>query len=102
MFNRYQQYTLPFREFIAMMALMMSIVALSIDALLPALESIGDSMGVTNANDNQHLIGSLFIGMAVGQLLFGPFQGAWKRKMELYLQLNFNAIRDNIVLIFQI
>lgn len=68
-----------------MMALMMSIVALSIDALLPALESIGDSMGVTNANDNQHLIGSLFIGMAVGQLLFGPLSDSVGRRLSMMM-----------------
>jgi MFS transporter, DHA1 family, multidrug resistance protein len=70
--KRYQQYALPLREFIAMMALMMSIVALSIDALLPALESIGYSMGITNANDNQLLVGTLFIGMAFGVFYWQP------------------------------
>lgn len=72
MTNRYQHRTLPFKEFITLMAMMMSLVALSIDAVLPALESIGHSFGVTNANDNQLLIGSLFVGLAFGQLFFGP------------------------------
>lgn len=83
--NRYQQHALPFKEFIALMALMMSIVALSIDALLPALEYIGDSMGVTHANDNQFLIGSLFIGMAFGQLLFGPLSDSVGRRRSMML-----------------
>ena len=85
MINRYPQHTLPFKEFIALMALMMSIVALSIDAVLPALESIGDSLGVTNGNDNQLLIGSLFIGMAFGQLLFGPLSDSVGRRRSMIM-----------------
>lgn len=68
-----------------MMALMMSIVALSIDALLPALESIGYSMGVSNANDNQLLIGILFIGLAFGQLLFGPLSDSVGRRRSMMM-----------------
>lgn len=68
-----------------MMALMMSIVALSIDALLPALESIGYSLGVTNANDNQLLVGTLFIGMAFGQLLFGPLSDSVGRRRSMMI-----------------
>lgn len=66
-----------------MMALMMSLVALSIDAVLPAMESIGISLGVTNANDNQHLISSLFLGLAIGQLLFGPLSDTVGRRHSM-------------------
>ena len=85
MLDRYQKYTLPFMEFISMMALMMSLVALSIDAVLPAMESIGISLGVTNANDNQHLISSLFLGLAIGQLLFGPLSDSIGRRRAMTL-----------------
>jgi len=81
--SRYQQSILPFKEFTAMMALMMSLVALSIDTVLPALESISISMGVTNANDNQFLISSLFVGMAFGQLLFGPLSDSIGRRFAM-------------------
>lgn len=68
-----------------MMAMMMSLAALSIDAVLPALESIGQSFGVINANDNQLLIGSLFIGMALGQLFFGPLSDSIGRRRSMAL-----------------
>ena len=83
MISRYQQRALPFGEFITLMAVMMSLVALSIDAVLPALESIGSSFGVTNANDNQLLIGSLFIGLAFGQLFFGPLSDSIGRRRSM-------------------
>ena len=58
---------LPFTEFVALMAMMMSLVALSIDAMLPALPEIGADLGVVNANDNQLVIALLFFGLACGQ-----------------------------------
>jgi len=83
--TRYLQHALPFKEFIALMALMMSLVALSIDAVLPALQTIGNSIGVTNANDNQFLIGALFIGMGFGQLLFGPLSDSIGRRRSMMM-----------------
>lgn len=41
------------REFALLMALLMSIVSFSIDALLPALGYIGHAFAVTNANTVQ-------------------------------------------------
>lgn len=37
---------LGFGEFVALMALMMSLVAMSIDSMLPALADIGNDLGV--------------------------------------------------------
>lgn len=75
---------LPFNEFIAMMALMMSIAALSIDAMLPALDIVGNAFGVSDANDNQAIIGWLFFGMAFGQLLFGPLSDSIGRRGAMF------------------
>jgi DHA1 family bicyclomycin/chloramphenicol resistance-like MFS transporter len=67
-------------EFVALMASLMSIVALSIDALLPALPEIGSALGVTNVNDNQLLITMIFLGLGFGQLIFGPLSDSFGRK----------------------
>lgn len=72
-------------EFVALMASLMSIVALTIDALLPALPEIGHSLGVTNANDNQLLITMIFLGLGFGQLLFGPLSDSFGRKPIVYI-----------------
>ena len=71
-------------EFIALMASLMSIVALSIDALLPALPEIGTALGVENINDNQKLITMIFLGLGFGQLLFGPLSDSFGRKPIVY------------------
>ncbi|MGB3606175.1 MAG: multidrug effflux MFS transporter [Psychroserpens sp.] len=71
-------------EFIALMASLMSIVALSIDALLPGLSDIGDSLGVTDPADNQLLITMIFLGLGFGQLIFGPLSDSFGRKSMVY------------------
>ena len=72
-------------EFIAIMASLMSIVALSIDALLPALPEIGESLGVTNSSDHQLLITMIFLGLGFGQLIFGPLSDSFGRKPMVYI-----------------
>ena len=72
-------------EFVALMASLMSIVALSIDALLPALPDIGASLGVVSNNDNQLLITMVFLGLGSGQLLFGPLSDSYGRKPIVYI-----------------
>lgn len=72
--------TLPFAEFVALMAAMMALIALAIDAILPALGEIGTDLRVASANDTQLLISLIFIGMALGQLIYGPLSDSVGRK----------------------
>ncbi|MGB5361872.1 MAG: MFS transporter, partial [Aureibaculum sp.] len=72
-------------EFIALMASLMSVVALAIDALLPALELIGFSIGTVEASDNQLIIIMIFLGLGVGPLLFGPISDSLGRKPIVYM-----------------
>lgn len=71
-------------EFVALMASLMSIVALSIDALLPALPEIGKTLNVTNHENNQLLITMIFLGLGFGQLIFGPLSDSFGRKPIVY------------------
>ena len=72
-------------EFIGLMAALMSLVALSIDALLPALEQIGISINIQqNSNDNQLLITMIFLGLGFGQLISGPISDSLGRKPVIY------------------
>ena len=72
-------------EFILLMAGLMSIVALSIDAILPALEAIGISIGTKQSTDNQLLITMIFLGLGFGQLIFGPLSDSIGRKPVIYI-----------------
>ena len=80
-----QQPTLPFIEFVVIMALMMSLVALSVDAMLPALPAIGLDLGVVNDNNNQLIITLLFLGLGCGQVIYGPLSDSYGRKPAIYL-----------------
>ncbi len=71
-------------EFIMLMAFMMAIGAFSIDAILPAMKIIGDNYGITNPNDNQLLVSLVFLGLAVGQIFFGPLSDSLGRKPAVY------------------
>lgn len=64
--------SLSFTEFVTLMALMMALVALSTDAMLPALPEIGSELGIRQVNDSQLMLSLLFLGMGVGQIFYGP------------------------------
>ncbi|MEX0290645.1 MAG: multidrug effflux MFS transporter [Flavobacteriaceae bacterium] len=72
-------------EFVALMASLMSIAALSLDALLPALDIIGLAVGTSNPADQQLLIILFFFGLGVGPLLFGPVSDSIGRKPVVYM-----------------
>ncbi len=68
-----------------LMALMMSLVALSIDAILPALPDLGRDLRVREANDSQLVVSLLFFGLAFGQVVYGPLSDSSGRKPAVYL-----------------
>ncbi|WP_416307888.1 multidrug effflux MFS transporter [Neptunicella sp. SCSIO 80796] len=76
------------KEFIALMAILMSVVAISIDALLPALGIIGRDLQVSHPNQAQYVISAIFIGLALGQLISGPLSDALGRKKVLFIGLS--------------
>ena len=72
-------------EFIALVALTMSLVAMSIDTMLPALGTMASELGAAHANDRQLILSVFFGGMSVGQLIYGPVSDSTGRKPALYL-----------------
>lgn len=71
---------LSFGEFVALISLMTSLAALTIDIMLPSLPQIGSDLNLNNENDRQLVVSVLFLGMAVGQLFFGPLSDKTGRK----------------------
>jgi len=67
------------------MALSMSMVALSIDTILPAFPEIAGDLEVSSVNDIQLVISLLFVGLALGQLFYGPLSDSIGRKPAIYI-----------------
>ncbi|WP_345969052.1 multidrug effflux MFS transporter [Sulfurimonas sp. HSL1-6] len=74
-----------FKEFVLLMSLMTAAAALAIDAVMPALSTIGTALQVQTDNDRQLIISLLFAGMALGQLLYGPLSDSFGRKRAIYV-----------------
>ena len=71
-------------EFVILVSFMSSLAALAIDAMLPSLPQIGSDLNVQNGNDRQLVVSVLFLGLAVGQLFFGPWSDNIGRKPAIY------------------
>lgn len=90
-----------FAEFVIIVSMMISLTALSIDAMLPALPQIGNDLGVANPNDRQLVISIIFLGSALGQLFFGPLSDKTGRKPAMYAGYAF-FITGTLVSVFSI
>ena len=65
-------------EYIVLMAALMTVPALAIDAILPALDIIGNSIGTVSNSENQSLIIMIFLGLAgVGYELYSDNQNVF-------------------------
>jgi DHA1 family bicyclomycin/chloramphenicol resistance-like MFS transporter len=71
--------------FVIFLALMTSVVAMTIDAVLPALDAISDELGFEGANDRQLIVMLVFVGMGLGQVVFGPLSDSIGRKRTAML-----------------
>jgi DHA1 family bicyclomycin/chloramphenicol resistance-like MFS transporter len=67
-------------EFVALVALLTSLVALSIDAMLPALGRIATELQAADPNSRQFVVLCFFAGLGAGQLLAGPLSDRIGRK----------------------
>ncbi|WP_309611912.1 multidrug effflux MFS transporter [Sphingomonas sp.] len=68
------------RESVILLAALMALNAIGIDAMLPALPAIGQSLGVTEENQRQLIIVSYMLGFGFGQMLWGPIADRYGRR----------------------
>jgi DHA1 family bicyclomycin/chloramphenicol resistance-like MFS transporter len=71
-------------EFVALVAVTISLVALAIDSMLPAIGQIASDLGVRDPNDRQLVITMLFLGLAAAQMIYGPLSDSLGRKAPMY------------------
>src|SRR5258706_2245478 len=81
------QLPMSFTEFVALMALLMALTALSIDIMLPALPRIGEAFSLQFANDRQLVVTGYLAGFAGGQLIAGFLSDRFGRKRVLFAGL---------------
>lgn len=86
-------------EFVIMMATLMSLMALAIDTVLPALPDMGAELGTTAETDNQLIISFMFAGLGLGQLVYGPLSDSIGRKRAVYVGIFFFVLGSLLSLI---
>ena len=67
------------------MALMTSILALSIDCMLPAFNDMTTDLKLNNSKDIQLIVSFMFLGLGVGKLFFGPISDGFGRRIVVFL-----------------
>ena len=72
---------LPIIEFVALMALLFSMVAFAIDAMLPGLPDIAAELTPDTPNRAQLVVTAFMFGMGPGTLIAGPLADAYGRRI---------------------
>ena len=85
------------RELIVMIALLMSLNALCIDGMLPALDDIARELGAEEGNQRQLVVGVYLLANGLGCLLPGSFADRFGRKPVIMVALAAYALFSLIV-----
>ena len=72
-------------EFVALMAMMVSTVAFSMDAMLPALPQIGAELSPAEPARAALILTSFVLGMGLGTFISGPLSDAFGRRPIIFL-----------------
>ncbi|HYZ47797.1 MAG TPA: multidrug effflux MFS transporter [Sphingomonas sp.] len=92
-------FQLRLAEFVAMIAGLMAMAALSTDSMLPALPAIGASLHVGNPNDRQAVISTFMLGFGMAQIVYGPLSDRFGRRPTIMVSLVL-AVALNLVAAF--
>lgn len=81
-----------FYPFVAMMAALMATNALAIDAMLPALPQMGETLGIAEPNDRQWIVTSYLLGFGVAQIIYGTLSDRFGRRPVLLTGLSIYVV----------
>lgn len=88
-----------FAEFVALMAALIAMVAMSIDVILPALAAIGSDLAADSPNDRQLAVTMFFIGLALAQVVYGPLSDSFGRRFGIFLGLGIYLVGTMLCLV---
>jgi DHA1 family bicyclomycin/chloramphenicol resistance-like MFS transporter len=79
-------------EFVALVAMLFATIAISIDAMLPALPEIAATLSPDAPNAVQLVVTSFVLGMGLGTLFTGPLSDAFGRKRVILIGSGLYAV----------
>jgi MFS transporter, DHA1 family, multidrug resistance protein len=88
------QSPIGFIEFVALTAALMSLTALGIDSMLPALPAIGAALDIRSENARQFVVTAFVAGFGVAQLVHGPLADRFGRKRLLVVMLTLYVVAN--------
>ncbi|CAD7052667.1 MFS transporter [Pseudorhizobium endolithicum] len=86
------------REHIVLYALLTSLTAVSIDALLPGLRQIASELAPAPPLSTQHVVSLFILGMVFGELFIGPLSDAIGRKRALVIGIGLYTVGTLVAL----
>lgn len=79
-------------EFVALMAAVMSLGALAIDGMLPALDEIAATFGIDDPNRRQLVVGVYLLAAGAGALIPGSLADRFGRRRILFVSFAFYVV----------
>lgn len=76
---------LPFAELVLLLAALMSMMAFSIDSILPALPELAGRFTPDDVSRAQLVVSAFVLGTGIGQFFIGPFSDSFGRRPALVL-----------------
>ena len=70
-----------------MLAALMALTALAIDSMLPALQIMGEELGVTDPNSRQLVLSAFLGGLGFGAVIHGPLSDRYGRRPVMIVAL---------------
>lgn len=86
------------KEFIALFATIISLTALSMDAVLPAFRDMAQSLALVDVTQIQWVVSALIAGMVFGELVFGPVSDIMGRKRSILIGVGIYLIGSLIAM----
>lgn len=88
-------------EFVALIAALISLGALGIDTMLPALPAIGSALHAPSENARQLVITAFVVGFGVAQIVHGPLSDRFGRRPTLIVSLLIYVVANVLCAISQ-